>query len=84
MAAKQFVKDEVLVLKVSQQLMKRGIRIPCRVNVAARKGSVTLSGEVQYQVQRKTALKAAREVHGVDKVVDELTVKPATAAWGKK
>jgi hypothetical protein len=75
------VKDGVLVNKVGLQLSKRGIRIPCRVKVSVYKGEVTLSGELQYEMQRKTALRAALEVPGVRGVKDELRVKPPTAAW---
>jgi osmotically-inducible protein OsmY len=84
MPSKIPVKDDVLILKVNQQLMKRGIRVPCRVNVAAHRGTVTLTGHLQYDVQRKMALRAAREVPGVEKVVDEMEVTPPTAAWGHK
>ncbi len=75
------VKDEVLVQKVTLQLSKRGIRPPCRVTVTAVNGKVTLSGELQFAMQRKTALRAAREVPGVQDVVDQLHVKPPAAAW---
>lgn len=75
------VKDEVLVQKVALQLSKRGIRPPCRVTVTACNGTVTLSGELQFEMQRKTALHAAREVSGVQDVVDQLQVKPAAAGW---
>ena len=81
---KVVVKDEVLVTKVALQLSKRGIRIPCRVKVSVLKGEVTLSGQLQYDMQRKTALRAALEVPGVRAVKDELHVKPPTAAWKRK
>jgi osmotically-inducible protein OsmY len=83
MPKKVVVKDEVLTRKVEQQLMKRGIRAPCRVTVTVMKGDVTLSGQLQYLMQRKTALRAVREVPGVRKVVDQLEVRPTTAAWKK-
>lgn len=80
----QRVKDEVLVQRVLQQLNKRGIRTPCHVSVSAHNGAVTLSGDIQYEVQRKTALHAAREVEGVARVVDQLHVKTAAAAWAQQ
>ena len=83
MPKKVFVKDEVLARKVEQQLMKRGIRPPCRVTVSVMKGIVTLKGQLQYEVQRKTALRAVREVPGVQRVVSELHVRPTTSAWKK-
>jgi|YNPMSStandDraft_1061717.scaffolds.fasta_scaffold67610_1 osmotically-inducible protein OsmY len=75
------VKDEVLVQKVALNLTKRGIRPPCRVNVSVRNGVVTLSGTLQYELQRKTAIKAAQEVPGVQRVIDQLQVPKQTAAW---
>ncbi len=81
MPKKVVVKDETLLLKVTQQLAKRGIRTPCKVKVLVMKGNVTLSGEVQYEVQKKTAMHAAREVYGVQRVFNQLTVKPLTSAW---
>ncbi len=83
MPQKVQVKDEVLLRKVEQRLMKRGIRLPCRVKVSVMKGVVTLTGELQYQVQRKTALRAVHEVPGVQRVLDKMNVKPTTAAWKK-
>ncbi len=75
------VKDEVLLQKVTVNLTKRGIRPPCRVNVSVRNGVVTLSGTLQYELQRKTAIKAAQEVPGVQRVIDQLQVPKQTAAW---
>jgi osmotically-inducible protein OsmY len=75
------VKDEVLKQKVELNLTKRGIRPPCRVTVSVSKGVVTLSGTLQYELQRKTAIKAAQEVPGVQRVVDQMQVPKLTAAW---
>jgi osmotically-inducible protein OsmY len=83
MPSKPPVKDEVLQRKIEQQLMKRGIRLPCRVKVSVMKGKVTLTGQLQYLMQRKTALRAVREVPGVQRIYDEMQVKPPTAAWKK-
>lgn len=77
------VKDEVLQRRIEQRLMKRGIRLPCRVKVSVMKGNVTLTGQIQYQMQRKTALRAVHEVPGIQRVRDEMQVKPPTAAWKK-
>ncbi|HID74451.1 MAG TPA: BON domain-containing protein [Planctomycetaceae bacterium] len=78
------VKDDVLVQRVKRQLAKRGIRPPCRVEVTACKGEVTLSGELQYEHQRKTVLRATREAEGVMRIRDQLKVRPAAAAWLKE
>jgi osmotically-inducible protein OsmY len=82
--SKVVVKDEILANRVQVQLSKRGIRVPCRVRVSVLKGEVTLSGELQYEIQRKTALRAVREVAGVRAINDNLQVSPPSAAWKRK
>jgi osmotically-inducible protein OsmY len=77
-------KDQVLAAKVQQQLDKRGIRMPCRVNVSCQHAIVTLTGEVQFEMQRKTAVHAAREVMGVMRVIEQLRVQPPGSLWTAK
>ena len=84
MQRQERVPDEVLSQKVSQVLTSRGIRLPCQVRVSVNKGDVTLSGTVQYEVQRRIALHAARGVQGVHRVMDRLQVKPAFGGWSHK
>jgi hyperosmotically inducible protein len=45
------------------------------IDVAARRGRITLSGAVQSQELRQRALQAARSVEGVEGVVDRLAVR---------
>jgi osmotically-inducible protein OsmY len=45
-----------------------------RVQVATRRGVVTLSGAVDTELEKSHALKAAREARGVERVVDHIVV----------
>ena len=76
MLKKAPVPDHLLNQKVLQQLSNRGVRPPCKVTVSTLKGSVTLSGLIQYEHQRSFALQAAHHVEGVQRVVDQLRVIP--------
>jgi osmotically-inducible protein OsmY len=73
------VPDGVLTQKVSQSLSNRGMRAPCRVGVATQKGTVTLTGNIQYEHQRQLAVQTARAVDGVNRIVDQLKVIPRDA-----
>jgi osmotically-inducible protein OsmY len=72
------IPDNLLNQKVTQQLSNRGIRSPCKVAVSIQKGSVTLSGLIQYEHQRQFAMQAANQIEGVKRVVDQLRVIPRT------
>jgi osmotically-inducible protein OsmY len=51
----------------------------CRVNASIHNGQVTLSGNIQYDNQRRPAVKAAGSVEGVRGVLDQLKVVPRDA-----
>ncbi|MGQ9576052.1 MAG: BON domain-containing protein [Thermoguttaceae bacterium] len=67
--------DRAIAQKVSQNLINRGLRPPCDIRVMSRNGIVTLSGIIQYEYQRKNAIRTALAVPGVRRVTDQLTVK---------
>ncbi len=69
------VPDEAIIQKVTRQLCNRGMQSPCHIAVAARRGDVTLSGTIQYEHQRLTALHAVRGIDGVRRVMDHLQVQ---------
>jgi BON domain len=69
------VPDATIIQKVTKQLCNHGMRSPCRIAVAARKGDVTLSGTIQFEHQRMAALHATRGVEGVRRVMDQLKVQ---------
>ena len=69
------VPDATIIQKVTKQLSNHGMRSPCRIAVAARKGDVTLTGTIQFEHQRIAALHAARGIDGVRRVMDQLKVQ---------
>jgi osmotically-inducible protein OsmY len=73
--------DHAITRKVSQALASRGMRPPCRIGVMTSKGSVTLSGMIQYEHQRRSAVQATRGVDGVQRVLERLQVIPAAQHW---
>lgn len=73
--------DHEITQKVSQQLASRGMRPPCLIGVATSNGTVTLSGTIQYEHQRRTAVQAARGVGGVQRVLERLQVIPTAQHW---
>jgi len=68
--------DPTISRKVSEMLSNRGMRSPCRIVVVTNKGRVTLSGAIQYEQQRRIAVKAAGAIAGVQSVQDQLQVIP--------
>ena len=74
------VPDKRIIQKVTQKLGRTGTG-QCKVTVAVRNGSVTLSGQIHYENQRRPIMNSARSVEGVRSVVDQLHVKPAAKKW---
>ena len=66
--------DNKITQQVNLKIANRGIRTPCKVNVATRNGDVTLSGTVQFPHQKKAAVQAATGIQGVRRVNDMMTV----------
>lgn len=64
------VSDPKVAQAVTQRLASGGLRAPSRVVVTSVNGQVTLSGVVQYDHQRQSALRATRGVNGVLRIVD--------------
>ena len=72
------VPDRQILPKVSAQLPRRGIRPPCDVHVSVQNGTVTLSGKIEFDLQRKAAVHAASGVNGVLRVIDQMAVMHCT------
>jgi osmotically-inducible protein OsmY len=68
--------DPTISRKVSEMLSNRGMRSPCRIVVATKKGAVALTGTIQYEQQRRIAVKAAGSIAGVQSVQDQMRVIP--------
>ncbi len=73
------VPDKTILKKVNQRLMRSGLGSGCRVTATVRSGQVSLSGNIQYENQRRPALKAVGSVEGVKRVVDQLQVQSRQA-----
>ena len=73
--------DHAITLKVNQRLASRGMRPPCHIGVVTSTGNVTLSGMIQFEHQRRSAVQAARGVEGVQGVFERLQVIPAAQHW---
>ena len=78
---KEIIPDKTIDQKVAHELSARGMRAPCSIAVQTAKGVVTLSGNIEYEHQRNTAMQAARHLDGVTRVVDQMHVKPKTSPW---
>ena len=64
--------DKTILKKVNQRLARASLGARSRVTAAVRNGRVTLSGSIQYENQRRPAVRAASGAAGVCGVVDQL------------
>jgi osmotically-inducible protein OsmY len=76
------IPDKALLNKVTQKLSRCGAGSQLRVHATIRNGTVTLSGVLDFDYQRKPILRALNGVEGVRMVVDQLSVKPPLH-WAK-
>lgn len=85
MSQKAKLPDRQILQKVTTQLPRGGIRPPSDVHVAVQNGIVTLSGKIEFELQRKAAVHAALAVNGVQRVVDQMSVMHSTiGGWHAK
>lgn len=70
------VPDKTLLKQVNQKLSRTGAGGQCRVSAAVGKGTVTLSGVLQYEAQRRPIVKTVSAVAGVRRVVDQMKFEP--------
>ena len=71
----QSVPDKSVLQKVNQKLSRLG-GAQGKVNASVIRGDVTLSGTIQYEMQRASIMKVATSVPGVRRVIDQLKLKP--------
>ena len=48
----------------------------CRVAATVRGGQVTLTGQMQYENQRRPVVQAVNRVDGIKGVIDQMTATP--------
>jgi osmotically-inducible protein OsmY len=65
------IPDKAVQKKVDDNLMRSGSH---KIKGAVRSGTVTLTGVLQYEMQRNAMVKAASSAPGVLRVVDQMTV----------
>lgn len=82
MLSQNHASDKMILKKVNQHLARVSVGSKSLVNAAIRNGQITLSGNLQYENQRRPALKAAGCVEGVRGVLDQLKMLPRKA-FGK-
>lgn len=75
------VPDKALLQKVNQRVQQTGTGGQSKVNVSVRRGEVTVSGSIQYEMQRQNILRAAGRVAGVRRVVDQLRLQERKQNW---
>ncbi len=83
MIGRESASDRVVIQKVTQVLINHGLRPPCEIHVICRGGNVTLTGTIQFEYQRKNAVRSASTVPGVRRVKDEMAVKHRVT-WGDR
>ena len=79
MLQKGSASDKTILKSVTQRLARASLGSHSRVTAVVRNGQVTLSGCIQYEGQRRPALRAANGVDGVGGVLDQLLVQSRDA-----
>jgi osmotically-inducible protein OsmY len=68
------VLDKDILKRVNEKLSRAGGGSNTKVSATVRQGDVTVSGTLQYEMQRQPLIKAATSVPGVRRVIDQLQV----------
>jgi len=79
MFGKNDVSDKELLKSVSRKLDRTGAGSQSKVTAFVQRGTVTLTGKIQYENQRTPIMKAVSSISGVRNVIDQL-VGPARNA----
>jgi osmotically-inducible protein OsmY len=72
------------IARSAQNVLEWTSYLPGSVKVKAEKGWITLSGDVEWDYQRKGASDAIRHLMGVTGVSDEITIKPRASVSAVK
>lgn len=76
----EIVSDKTLLNKVNQRLARMG-GAQGKVVATVRNRDVTLTGTIQFEIQRRPIMNAASSVDGVRRAIDQMTVLPAKKKW---
>jgi osmotically-inducible protein OsmY len=72
------------IARSAENVLEWNSCLPNSVKVKAEKGKITLSGEVEWNYQRKGASDAVRYLTGVTGVSDEIAIKPRASVSAVK
>jgi osmotically-inducible protein OsmY len=78
---KNEIPDRTLLQKVNQRLGRMGSGSQTRVTATVCRGEVTLSGTIQYAMQRNPLVSAVTSVAGIRRVIDRLQEPPQKKKW---
>ena len=76
------VSDKALLKSVNRRLDRTGTGSQTRLTATVQRGTVTITGKLQYDNQRVPIMKAIRSVAGVRNVVDQLLSPPKVRPHG--
>jgi osmotically-inducible protein OsmY len=79
MLRQQSIPDKTILKDVNKRLTRTGMGSRCRVAVTVRGGQVTLSGQMQYENQRRPIVQAVNRADGIKGVIDHMTIAPREA-----
>jgi osmotically-inducible protein OsmY len=74
MFGREKVPDKTILKDVNKRLARTGMGARCRVTATIRGGQVTLSGQMQYENQRRPIVQAVNRAGGIRGVIDQMTV----------
>jgi osmotically-inducible protein OsmY len=73
--------DDRLRHKLENKLSNQGLRAPCRLSVEVYQKTVTLTGTVLYDYQKRAAIQVSRSMDGVSSVIDRIKVEAPVRRW---
>lgn len=73
--------DKSLLTKVNQNLARMG-GAQGKVTAAVSRGDITLTGTLQFEMQRSPIVRAASSVGGVRRVIDQMRISAPKKKWG--
>jgi len=73
MFGREKVPDKTILKDVNKRLMRTGMGSRCRVTATVRGGQVTLTGQMQYENQRRPIVQAVNRVNGIRGLIDQMT-----------
>jgi osmotically-inducible protein OsmY len=73
MALGNAIPDKTLLKDVNKKLLRAGTQT--KITASVRGGCLTLTGTLQYEVQRRPVMRAVNQVSGIRQVIDQMTVQ---------